>query len=251
MSFFATLPSNASMDLYENVVSNYTTQLYQPTKFEGDWEVGVSKVIYRNSIKSTIGYFQINYLKSNYKFDLTCYDGDLVSTIIKEFNEHVSEILAKFPADQPFKITITDDKNELKAVKIEILNEDVKLQIGGYLSDLLHVPDDKFWYNKQTPFSNKFKDIKVNTNVSMFIYTDIIEDQIVGDTKAKLLDTLSIKGGRDEVVTIEVENPNYVNVNKSEINSINISLRDSTGDYIHFTKFATFILKLHFRHKNA
>jgi hypothetical protein len=50
----------------------------------------------------------------------------------------------------------------------------------------------------------------------MFIYSDIIEDQIVGDTKAKLLDTLSLKGSRDEVVTIEVENPKYVNLGKSE-----------------------------------
>jgi hypothetical protein len=239
------------MELFDNVVSDYTTQLYQPIKFDGEWEVGIAKVIYRNSIKSTLGFLQIRFKEHEYKFDLTCYDGDLVSTIINEFNDHISEIIDKFPGETPLKISLKSEPNEYKTIKIEILNEDVKLQIGGYLNDLLHVPETSLWYSKKKPFESKFKDIKVNTNVSMFIYTDIIKDQIVGDTKAKLLDTLSIKGGRDEVVTIDVENPNYVDVGKSEVNSINISRRDSTGNLIHFTKFVRFIIKLHFRPKNA
>ena len=245
MSFFVTLPSNASMDLFDNVVSNFTTKLYQPLKFNGDWEVGVSKVIYRNSIKSTLGFMEITYNNSHFKFELTCYDGDLISAVINDFNDHIKEIMDKFPGQQPIEISLKDEPKDFKSININVLIEKCSLKFVGYLADLLHVPD-----TKQFPFQAKFKDIQVNTYESMFIYTDIIDDQIVGDTKAKLLDTLSIKGSRDEVVTIEVENPNYVNVGKSEINSINITLRDSTGSLIHFTKFAKFIVKLHFRPKN-
>jgi len=248
MSFFVTLPSNASMDLYDNVVSNYTTSLYQPIKLDGEWQVGVTKVLFRNSIRSSIGYFIVKLDGHAYRIDLSCYDGDYFSTVINSFNEHMNDLLAKLPIAQPFKITASPLKEvDSRNVKIAVLLDDCEVKLEGYLAVLLNEPN--LVITKSKPFEKVVKNIKVNTNESMFIYTDIIEDQYVGDTKAKLLDTLSIKGTRDEVVTIEVENPNYVNVNKSEINAINITLRDSTGTLLHFTKFAKFIIKLHFKPK--
>ena len=248
MSFFVTLPSNASMDFYDNVVSNYTTKLANPIKLDGDWVVGISKVLFRNSIQSSLGFFTLFHNGKSQKLEMSCYDGDSISQVFTDFNLHLADVLKKLPNEfsSPFSIEISDASIGYKNIKI-IANESFSFSIGGYLGDILHVPDSNFKYDKRNPFIGRIKDIEVNMNESMFIYTDIIEDQYVGDSRSKLLDTLSIKGKKDEVVTIELENPNYVNLNKSEISSINISLRDSTGELIHFTKFAKFIVKLHFK----
>jgi hypothetical protein len=251
MSFFVTLPSNASMDYYDNVVSHFTTKLANPIKLDGDWVVGISKVLFRNSIQSSLGYFTVLHNGKKIKLEMACYDGDLISQVFADFNLHLADILKKLPNDfpVPFVIEIKDDSQGYKKLKI-IPKDTFSFSIGGYLADILHVPDSDFLYNKNHPFEARIRDIEINMNESMFIYSDIIEDQYVGDSRSKLLDTLSIKGKKDEVVTIELENPNYVNLNKSEISSINISLRDSTGELIHFSKFAEFIIKLHFKPKS-
>ena len=96
MSFYVTLPSNASMDLYENVVSHYTTKLAYPIKLDGDWVVGISKVLFRNSNKTNIGFITIVHDGIKRKIELACYDGDLISQVFHDFNNHLADLLKNF-----------------------------------------------------------------------------------------------------------------------------------------------------------
>ena len=47
MSFYVTLPSNASMDIYpENTMTRYTTKLKTPLQLEGKFQVGLAEIMY-------------------------------------------------------------------------------------------------------------------------------------------------------------------------------------------------------------
>jgi hypothetical protein len=42
MSFYISLPSNSSAQIYpENLIGNYTTKLINSIDLDGDWEVGL------------------------------------------------------------------------------------------------------------------------------------------------------------------------------------------------------------------
>jgi hypothetical protein len=80
------------------------------------------------------------------------------------------------------------------------------------------------------------------------LYTDLIEDQYFGDTLAPILRIINIKSQSSADTITFFDNPHYVNINKSNISSINIKICDLKGNQIQFENiFAFVILKLHFR----
>ena len=83
---------------------------------------------------------------------------------------------------------------------------------------------------------------------SIFIYSDVIDTQIVGDSRTRLLRVINVSSKYREVVSRVYDNPDYLPVSSREINSIKIMLRDDTGQKILFTN-SKVIVKLHFRKK--
>lgn len=102
--------------------------------------------------------------------------------------------------------------------------------------------------------SNYSKDslLKATNDLSVVnyaaVYTNIIEEQYFGDTLVPLLRCVNLpKTGSDNSV-IYFENPIYVRVNKSFLNSINIKIADLQGNLISFKDIFSFlIVTLHFR----
>ena len=95
MSFFCTLPSNSSKAIFpNNLMSDYTTILLDPFKFNGQWEVALASFTYRQNIEIIVGSVQIFVsTKSTQKsdnIDLT-FENDTLGTIFK-FNTKVEEI---------------------------------------------------------------------------------------------------------------------------------------------------------------
>jgi hypothetical protein len=82
------------------------------------------------------------------------------------------------------------------------------------------------------------------------LYCDLIEDQYFGDVLAPILQVINLKSSENHDTVTFYENPMYVNVKKSVINSINIRILDLSGNPIKFEDIFSFvILKLHFRKK--
>ena len=244
MSFYITLPSNASMGIFpHNAVSHFTTELISPIRFEGEWVVALAKIIYRNSIKSIIG---------TLKLTKQTFTGPATLEFPIEFDESST-------FDHLFQhldgARITHDSNLFQGLIASVYDKktltitpekDVQVQLLGALPFIVNL-DPKVIYTKEKPLKITAPSAKAQKTDSMFIYTDIIEDQYVGDTKAPLLDTVSISGGQDESITVNINNPNYVRVSKSEISTINIMLKNSFGEFIPFTNLAKVIVKLHFK----
>ena len=86
----------------------------------------------------------------------------------------------------------------------------------------------------------------VEKTPSLYIYSDIVEDVYVGDSKVPLLRTVPIQGVRGQNVTITFHKPFYKPLAKVYINSILIEVKDDTGKEISFTS-GKVICTLHFR----
>lgn len=80
----------------------------------------------------------------------------------------------------------------------------------------------------------------------MYIYTDIIEYQSVGDHHVPLLRCVHIDGENNMNVSIRYDRPHYVSVNKSSITEICIQVKDDQNQDVPFS-YGKLSTKLHFR----
>jgi hypothetical protein len=83
---------------------------------------------------------------------------------------------------------------------------------------------------------------------SLFIYCDIIDYQYVGDAYVPLLKNVVVENIYPKTAWVHYDRPHYANINKSEISTIHIEIRDDFGNKIKFEN-GKVILKLHFRPK--
>ncbi len=85
---------------------------------------------------------------------------------------------------------------------------------------------------------------------NMYVYTDIIEDVIVGEEYAKLLRIVPVKTGFDKMQFTEFTTPHYLPIENDRVDRINMTVRDHLGDKIRFVDIQSPVTyKLHFRIK--
>ena len=82
----------------------------------------------------------------------------------------------------------------------------------------------------------------------MFVYCDILENQIVGNALVPLLRVVPIDGKHDDVVVKSYDFPHYVPVSKQEFNTIEINIKDDADRIIPF-RYGKVVVKLHFRRR--
>lgn len=249
MSFYVTLPSTASADIYpDNTTSSFTTNLISPLPLEGSWQVGLAGFSYRQSISSVIGKIAIYKLDSAnaqslwylwHSFDVMCYEGETYDELLYRINNNLSKVKGDV-----FRLAVSDDP----FIVLESPTN-YELRMSGVLTEILGIPKNLSGGVSQIANNYSAKG-KISRNEFFFFYTDIIEDQYVGDSKAKLLDTMSLRGEKGESVSVAIASPHYVDLTVTEVTSININIRDSMGEYIHFDNLSRVIVKLHFRPKN-
>jgi len=81
----------------------------------------------------------------------------------------------------------------------------------------------------------------------MFVYCDVIEQVVVGDSKVQLLRTLPFVDNPEVLVAHQsFNNPIYVAVQKKHFDSIEVNIITDTGDPVPFTVGKSIVV-LHFR----
>uniref|UniRef100_H3A7V0 Uncharacterized protein n=1 Tax=Latimeria chalumnae TaxID=7897 RepID=H3A7V0_LATCH len=83
---------------------------------------------------------------------------------------------------------------------------------------------------------------------TLYVYTDIITHETVGDVNVPFLRCVSITGEANEIATITYDKPHYVRVSKNHIDSITIEIKDDQNNPVPFS-FGKVIVKLHFRQR--
>ena len=92
MSFYVTLPSNSSMDLYpNNTLSEFAVQLKDPIRLDVQYEVALVEFTYKHSWSLEVGKLVIDLLNErDYDtFNLVYHDGESISSFTHRLNGEI------------------------------------------------------------------------------------------------------------------------------------------------------------------
>ena len=136
-------------------------------------------------------------------------------------------------------------KVDNKRIQVNTLPESQYLELKNGLHYVLGFKDTII---KTTPYKGQFKADLSRGSFSMYIYTDMIEHIMVGDTLAPLLRTNYLPYATHGSTLNNVFNPAYyMPLNKSVINVIEIDIRTDSGDPFPLDPSSKLVLTLHFR----
>lgn len=237
MSFYVTLPSDSSLRYFSgNKISHFITQLPSPINLIGEWEVGLSEIIYPHS------WYNVNETNNTFFYDIG--DGKLVKKSLEVgYYESPYDIITTIHSLIPktsTKYTLNYNKNS-KRIKAHA-SQGASLHLQK-LSTLLG-------FRSNTIIRGSMKSelaADVMSDFSFFyVYTDIVSPQIVGDVYAPLLRIVQVKGLDGEVISQYFERPQYLPVTQQSFHTINIEIRLNSGGYVPFEK-GKVIVVLHFR----
>ena len=85
---------------------------------------------------------------------------------------------------------------------------------------------------------------------TIYVYTDVVESRIVGDSVAPLLRALPVGGRHGETVSDRFTNIHYVPLLYSHFKSIEMDIRDDTGRRVPF-EYGRVTVTLHFRRRRT
>ena len=85
---------------------------------------------------------------------------------------------------------------------------------------------------------------------SLYVYTNIIHSQFVGDVKVPLLRIVDVEGQGGKSVTKAFDRLQYLPVCRQTLDTIKISIKDNAGDSISF-QHGKVAIKLHFRKQRS
>ena len=144
--------------------------------------------------------------------------------------------------EEAFTLTVNE---KLQMIEVSVQPDVIYLQFSPILALQLGFDPDRNIIKQAK--SLKFPALDIGYPQQIFLYTDIIDYQMVGDLKAPLLRIASIpevRYGRMKTITL---NPvHYLPLSKYNFNSIELHLKDHTGKDISFA-FGTCTVKLHFQ----
>ena len=233
-SFYITLMSNSS---------DFSTVLNKEKYLERQYEVGLAAFMYDDSIRENLGslLFYSNKSEFLFKYDIIYYSSENVFDFFNRINEEIENRIGK-------SLHYPKLSYDFKQRCFHFSIKGFLLELKGNINQILDTNDDVTYF---ADINSTIKEPIVNFIHEFFIYTDIIETQIIGNNNLKILQIIS----RDKKDLIRKEivfnNPHYVNVNKTFINSINIQIHDKNSNLIDFYSNNKIIIKLHFRVKNG
>ncbi|GFW56477.1 uncharacterized protein F54H12.2 [Trichonephila clavipes] len=230
MSFYVTLPSDSSMHFFpENKISHFKTQLPSPVCLNGEWEVGLSEIIYPHS--------WLNVNETNNYFLYKAGDGNISSTVKRTIDvgcyetmlDIISAVQLALPKN-PNRFTIIYNKAtkrvKINAVQGSSLHLENLGELLGFKRNAIIIGNMK---------SEFVADAWSNFSV-FYVYSDLISPQIVGDTQAPLLRIVRTKGKDGETISQYYDRPQYLPLVRHSFQTIQSELRLNSGDFVPFER---------------
>ena len=127
-------------------------------------------------------------------------------------------------------------------VKVQ-LKSGYELYVDGKMSIILGFGGKK---TKITKTIESAYEADLRSITTIYVYNDIVQPQIVGDTSAKLLKTIPVEGKYGDVITKTFTNIQYVPIQTKSFEDMEILLRTDTGEPVPFER-GKVVVTLHFR----
>src|SRR3569832_929559 len=256
--FYLTLPSNTEAGCPAPPLH---VRLPNRIKLEGDWEVGLAEIIYPFSWYN----FQTEHCKitagiSNSNMDWSrCVGGYIpssfyedVTQVIDAINKLIKNQVRKYQDIPDDAITFTFNDGYVilllryAYVDVVALHPNVSKLLGFltptlYLRTVQRYEDDLVIIRAD----NRAVDIKTEFQ-TLYIYCNIIEDQIVGNTLAPLLRIIDVQGRFKNIIHRTFDNPHYMPILQKDITNLEINIKTDANEFGNF-EFGKVVVKLHFR----
>ena len=249
MDFYAFLPSNASPTVYpDNKTSHFKIELSKRMDLHGQWQAGLIELHYPNSIAQVLegeneiilqtdqvtDIVQVKPGHYRTKIDFLTAVRDAALSLGNLFNQHDPLIETD---DQRLVFQPISDKGKI------FFSPRLALQLG--LDNHGPFPSHKKIYGV------KPVDITLGVPPQLFVYLDVLEEQIVGHTRAPLLRSVPVNTNASfgSMSIYHCEHPIYFDLNTKSFDTLEIDIRDHAGRYVPF-EFGTSTLLVHFRKRS-
>ena len=238
-SFYVTLPSNSSLEEYpDNTLTSYRVKLPHTVLLDGTWEVGLVEIHYPHRWYNYLSEDEDS--KVSYSLDggESWTDYTMTSGYYSDIDDFLRRLVPNRLAD---KLKFTFDEVSQK-VSIGIRDPYFAVKFTGTVASMLGFKDGEV-LRTITGATYPIDMIRIHT---LFVYSDLVEHQIVGNVRAPLLRTVTVKEKHGRDVSLIYEQPHYLPVNKKLFDTIEINIRDATGRKVPFQR-GRVVVKLHFK----
>lgn len=282
--FYVTLPSNTHVG---NKTGDFRVHLPDIIKLEGEWDVALAQIQYPKSWNNIsddsderVGFQQnkiiVTMAADRMRLPVEIPTGhyetidDLLATIVYSI-----QLKAQEARDRLKPVLETDGEREKFAKVLEDLNN-VHARISWTFNPIIKRVQLKFdrqlvhnirmsrhlqyvmgfqFGDTKNFFGEKIiskypVDVRAGLD-ALYVYCDLVENQIVGNVRAPLLKILPVQGIHGEIINQDFVARHYVPVLSKELQTIRISIKSDSDKMIPF-EFGKVIVKLHFkRRENA
>ena len=246
--FYLNLPSNTNKALGAhrvNSTSEYRVKLPQGIHLNGAWEVALVEVQYPYSWDNVPNDDEENMLTN--QFDIHFPDKVVHLYVTPGHYDNPDHILAEmFLALKVKKMEGFSVSYSRLQRRVEIqLNKGTLMVLSKHLAYMLGFKSN--YLNAKLNKAQYPPDLRGGID-SLFVYSDIVQPQVVGDSMQPLLRILPVGGRYGEIIHRVFVAPHYIDVLQKDFSSISISIKTDRDLPVPF-KFGKSIVKLHFRRK--
>ena len=227
--FHLTLPSNASTTIYpNNTAAMYVTKLPKPIELEGEWVASLKE------ISTPVSFVNIpyNYAKFDVKHKGASDDGAQKTLAMQggmyRRNEEVLDRLNEITSLYNIEFHLAGRRNRRVTINVGDTHE---IRLNENLAIILGLSPQHGWYASGERAAGSSMTLPERENVTtMFVYCDILQHVVVGDTTAPLLRVVDMKkySGKPKMHTIN-DTPLFVPIQKKTFDTIEVNLMTDTG----------------------
>ena len=280
--FYVTLPSNTH---HGDKPEDYCIRLPGKLKLSGQWQVALTEISFPHTWNNISSTFDTTDPEMEYKNkilialrqgdQLHCYvepgyygsPYELLVGVKRAIKTAIDTFITEEGGEEKLRLGGLDSvniskfhkcvtawhDNVSKRVKVGLSNDYVSwVVISRHIQYMLGLESNymESWGDDPNPkvYTAKFPPDITGGLDSLYVYSDIVQPQIVGNTYAPLLRFCHITGGHGETVNTIFYAPYYIPVLVNEIDKIDIKIKTDTGIPVPFL-FGNVICKLHFKKK--
>ena len=277
-SFYLTLPCSVKGLFHENVLSDYVTHLPRTIELEDKWEVALVEFHFTKSWYNVEKEFMVGITNASKSFHI--YTTDKITPgkyTAKHLISEINRLLLSMGDEdvKPPKIILDPASNHVnidpgftRKIKKEVVVpvfDDELFELLGLTNRITktneyHISNNEPYDDKdlesivpiheelikgpffgETPF-----DAECGIH-SIFIYCDIVEENLIGDSSVQCLRVCTLpQANFGETINITFDQPHYLPLSRRSFNSLRVTLKDKTNEQIKF-RFGETLIKLHFK----
>ena len=256
------------MDVYpNNTAAKFTTALPQALDLEGNWEVALSEINVPArwyNIREEVHWLKLNqhYINIPGGFFLTV--PDVMRKMVDEIKkvEEYKDVDMKVFQSARRQITWAQSARGFQFIFVYVYENNrviinvplnVTMEFSPDLANVLgmphtvyHKPENVSQQARGFQVSSELQPGLVDNTMMAYVYCDIVESTIVGDSKVPLLRTVNLDSKADNIINHIYTSPVYRPIQKKHFDTIETYIYTDTGRPIPFETGKS-VVTLHFR----